>query len=266
MVRVNNNDSNGRDKGSNQYRGPAKSGASKPVPIEYKFTLQTDGKTQATFANVQERIVLFIQQTYEQGVTVADSLRNLAITVTHAPTMRDPVAGAAEAVLARQAIVDLEDYKTDSAMYKAREELFNSNMAKAFALIYGSYCGPTMRNRLDEMMNTDATIRNDPIKLLTTIRALMQEPILEQDPVYSLIQSIENALKIAQQDGESLSDYTKRFKQNRDFLKGQLGDTWLDTWVEKQPEYVILVGHADQAALQAAMKAGAFARDRKSVV
>ena len=266
MVRDNNNDSSGRDKGGSNYRGPARSGATKPSAIEYKFTLQTDGKTQATFSNVQERIVLLIQQTYEQGVAVAESLRNLTIAVTTPPTMREAVEGAADAVLARQAVVDLEDYKTDSAMYKARIELFNSNMAKAFALIYGTYCGTTMRNRVDEMMNTDATIRNDPIKLLTTIRGLMQEPILEQDPMWSLIKSIIKSLSITQHESENLSDYTKRFKQNRDFMKGLLGDSWLDNWVERQPEYVELAGNDDQAALEAAMKACTFARMNASLM
>ena len=62
----------GRDKSGGNYRGTNKSGNSgsgKQSPSAQKFTLQAEGRMQATFSNILERIANYIQLTFEDGQT-----------------------------------------------------------------------------------------------------------------------------------------------------------------------------------------------------
>jgi hypothetical protein len=66
-------------------------------------------------------------------------------------------------------------YQSQSDTYSKRVELFEGNM-NAYALIYGVYCSSyDMKSKVDDAVAIDGTINNDPIKLLETIRSLMQE-------------------------------------------------------------------------------------------
>ena len=105
-------------------------------------------------------------------------------------------------------------------------------MSKAYALIYVTYCDGEMKSRIDKKVVLDPTITNDPIKLLTTIRTLMQEPVKEENAVWSFhSRSIVKSLTIAQQPDETMTDYIKRFKQNRDFFKGVIKSDFMTGWL-----------------------------------
>jgi hypothetical protein len=48
--------------------------SAKKAPLELMFALKTDGKVQASFASVVEKITGYIQRTCEDGSEVAESL------------------------------------------------------------------------------------------------------------------------------------------------------------------------------------------------
>ena len=261
----------GRDRSSGNSRGPSKggnsgSGVTKSTPIDQKFTLQSDGRMQATFSTVLDRIANAIQQSFEHGQTVADSIINLRLEVLVRPRLRAPTVGADAEIAAIETMENKIEFTTDMQIYKKTLQLFQFNLSKAYALIYSGYCDKKMQNRIDHKINLDATINNDPIKLLITIRALMQEPIKEQDPMWSLIKSLIKSMSITQQDNETMTEYTKRFKQNRDFMKGLIGGRLVDHWVESQPEYIALAGTATQVQDQEEMKETTFARMSASLM
>ena len=145
-------------------------------------------------------------------------------------------------------------------LYVKTGKQLRSNMSKAYALIYLTYCDSEMKSRIDKKVVLDATITNDPIKLLITIRTLMQEPVKEENAVWSFIQVNIKSMTIAQQPDESMTDYIKRFKQNRDFFKGVIKSDFMTGWLGDQPEYIALDGTVNQDADQTAMKNAQFSR------
>ena len=82
----------------------------------------------------------------------------------------------------------------------------------------------------------------------------MQEPVKEENAVWSFIQVIVKSMTIAQQPDETMTDYIKRFKQNRDFFKGVIKSDFMTGWLGDQPEYIALNGTLNQDADQTAMK------------
>ncbi|MGL5224602.1 MAG: hypothetical protein ACRC8Q_04600, partial [Aeromonas sp.] len=147
-------------------------------------------------------------------------------------------------------------FKSQTNMYNKRVEKFNDNMAKAYALVLDKYCTKGMRERIDEKVAADATITNDPLKLLVTINTLMQEPIRDQNPGWSMEQSLIKALSIKQSPNESIAEYAKRFQQNSSRLKQLMGTRWADGWAETTDEYGSLAPGDDLAERQEAFKAG----------
>ncbi|MGL4350647.1 MAG: hypothetical protein ACRCT2_08825, partial [Plesiomonas shigelloides] len=206
-------------------------------------------------------MALEIQQSYKQGAVVALSLRELENRMPARPRMRAPTEDADEAALAIEAIENLEEFRSLTTLYNKRVEQYDDNMTKAYALIYDKYCTKTMRDRIDEKVATDADITNDPIRLLTTIRALMQEPIKDQNPGWSMEQLVIKALSIRQADNESMSDYAKRFKQNSAHLRQLIGTRWTDHWTETTEEYLTLVPGDDLLERQEALKASMVSRN-----
>jgi hypothetical protein len=249
MVRKNNTDPGGRDNGSIPISGPYNSESGKLLATDYKFALQDcsgrckfalqdERKVQITFFTVLEHIVIRIQQTFKQGLIVADAIRNMTLPPAVLPTRAKPNNMINDpAVLARLSAIDLADYNNRVNRFNKCAELFECNMKKASALIYGYYCEPTMRDRIDEMMIADLTIRNNPIRLLVSIRDLMQEPMEHQDPVMSL--RIQSILRIY--TNESPTDYAKRVKQDMKIVMHSLDVKWGIKSMKHRPEYLQMV-------------------------
>jgi len=94
-----------------------------------------------------------------------------------------------------------------------------------------------MQSRIQQEPNFASEIRDDPIKLLEVIRSKMHDPVRMKYPYASLTETLVSVLNSRQHDGESLLDYTKRFKQNRDILESLMGKEMLHKFVEHLPEY-----------------------------
>ena len=155
MVRSN----DGKDKGPYNNRTAAKGGNRTDglrtnTTRDTKFNLLSVGKIQATFSMVLDQIALFVQQTYDHGVTVAESLRNMSLQVLTKPSLKHVDPNATPDVQAHQTIEHLEDYRTNLKIYAERQQKFEFNMSKAFALIYDVYCAKPMQDRIDEKMTT----------------------------------------------------------------------------------------------------------------
>jgi hypothetical protein len=58
-----------------------------------------------------------------------------------------------------------------------RKNTLEQNLTKAYALIFITCCNKTMQNRIEEHLEFEATIRDDPIELLKKIKVLMHDPI-----------------------------------------------------------------------------------------
>jgi hypothetical protein len=109
------------------------------------FALKTDGKVQASFASVVEKITGYIQRTYEDGSEVAESLSKLVKVTMEQPIRpiekaKDP-ANTLQVAAANELQVDHEMlHKAMITEYLAVIRTFNSNMKKVYALIHDVYC------------------------------------------------------------------------------------------------------------------------------
>jgi hypothetical protein len=106
-----------------------------------------------------------------------------------------------------------------------------------------------LQHCIDDAILVDASIPNDPIKLLETIRDLMHETTLTKLPLASWVETVQNMISIAQRESESMPEYHKRFKEHKDMFSQTMGNGFLSDWVTRLPGY----STADTAA-QATMQ------------
>ena len=78
---------------------------------------------------------------------------------------------------------------------------------------------------------------DDPIELLKEIKSKMYDPAHAKYEYATLTESILWFAEAKQEESESITDYTERFKQARDILRDSVGEDILHTFVEKTQEY-----------------------------
>ena len=213
-----------------------------------------------TFATVKEHIVAHVQKTFRDGYEVAESLRDEEAFDMDAerPIRETSVLPNATEIQRADKVIEQEGmdmvYQAELTLFLERKGIFRQNLTKAYALIYKDYCSPTIQHRVEESEIFDSAIRNDPIELLKAIRSLMHDPLRARFPFASLTSAMTRMVTIKQEESESLLDYVKRFKQNRDITKSHIGENILDGFVETLPDY----RNETDITIQAALKTAAF--------
>jgi hypothetical protein len=154
----------------------------------------------------------------------------------HVPRRGAATAADATANLKQQAGMDIL-YQAELERCLDRKGTLEQNLAKAYALIFSTYCNKRkMQNRIEELPKFDTTIRNDSIELLNKIKVLMHDPIRTKYPFASLTEAISRMLNLKQSENEGLLDYSKRFKESRDIMKSHIGTGRLNKFVENTLE------------------------------
>jgi hypothetical protein len=102
-------------------------------------------------------------------------------------------------------------YQAELERYLERKDTLEQNLTKAYALILSTHCNKMMQNRIEEHLEFETAIRDDPIELLTKIKVLMHDPIRTKYPFASPTEAISRVLNLKQSENEGLLDYVKRF-------------------------------------------------------
>ena len=185
--------------------GRSSAGGSKSTTTEHKkqvmeFTPQIAGKHQSImFDAVKEHILQEIQTTLKNGSDLAVNLRSGIDTgIPEVKPVReiakpDPIlkyvkteVGTDEELAAiGQTLQEAEDaelaieqkgldmeFGMDLKEWKIRKKIYAENMFKAYSIIWG-FCNKTMQNRIEESIEFEAVIRDDPFKLLPAIKLRM---------------------------------------------------------------------------------------------
>ena len=244
----------GRSQGRRSWSTPTSS--KQPEMTFYPHGIGRERQA-VSYDTVKDHIVSQVQKTYKNGQDAAVSIRSL---VKKDLTPFEPRRGTAvepdpTAHLQEQAGMDIL-YQAELERYLDRKDQLEQNMAKAYALIFSTYCNKTMQNRIEEHPEFETKIRDDPIELLEKIKVLIHDPIRAKYPFASLTEAISRMLNLKQNESEGLLDYVKRFKESRDIMKSHIGTDILDRFDENTLEY------RDEAdtTLQQGMKDGAFDR------
>lgn len=98
-----------------------------------------------------------------------------------------------------------------------RMRKYQENKVKAYALIYGQ-CTNGLKNRLESRKDW-ANIKNEPIKLLRAIKEVTHNFQDNKYPITSIYKSIQTVMNLKQEEKESISSFTKRFKSAVDIME-----------------------------------------------
>jgi hypothetical protein len=136
-----------------------------------------------TYDTVKDHIIHHIQKTYRNGQGAAVSIRNLAVMdlTPHVSVRETSTTTDAAENLKEQAGMDIM-YQTKLERYLNRKDTLRQNLARAYALIFSTYCNKTMQNRIEEHPDFNTMIHDDPIELLNKIKVLMHNQIRAKSP------------------------------------------------------------------------------------
>ena len=223
-------------------RSAGKSSSTTSKTSEMKFTPQINGQSVgASYATIKESICHKIQKTPSQfpdGFDLAQSLRNgeLVNLKKEKPTRALATHKDPEAKKVLQDGLDIE-YKIVFDKWHNRCANLEANQTTAYSMIFDQYCTRAMQARIEEHPDFSTKIVNKPIQLLETIKTCIQQTVRAQYPLVSATESLKVFLNMRQRDDEELLDYVKRFKQQRDIVKSQMGTKILDHFVTTTEEY-----------------------------
>ena len=128
------------------------------------------------------------------------------------------------------------EYKHEIGLFIKSKQEYKDNLTKAYALLW-SQCSKRMQIKIEA--RTDYTsIKGNPILLL---KAIKEHALNYQENRYSVAivyESIKNMLATKKREGESLQDYTRRFKTALDVMEGHLGGAIaLPKYAKSMPKY-----------------------------
>ena len=167
----------GRGRGRSRYggrgRGRFNANSKKTTTTrEMKFYPHTVGSQQqsVTYDTVKDHIVQYVQKTYKHGIDIAESLDKEVIKdlTTLTPGRRVSVIADADRKKVEQEGFDIE-FKIRMEEHIKRVQQLEENKTKAYALIYSNYCNRVMQIRIEEHVDFENKIKNDPIELLMAI-------------------------------------------------------------------------------------------------
>jgi hypothetical protein len=246
-----NNNSN--KKGKSQFKGKPKRGKSfrkqggngankshfKYKKAEMKFS-PLDSRyaaPQATYATVKEHLLNKILKEFEKGAKdVADSLEAETETTFTEPVLQVSTSTDA-AVREREDRTHGYVFTEELKRFNNRQENYKDGCHRAYGLIWSDYMSITMQNRIEQHPAYLTTIKGNAIELLKAIKASMHEAIRAQKPALTMLQALTKWLTFKQGDGVTLAQYIKQFKEHRDVVKTQLGESMFDYFIEQQAEY-----------------------------
>ena len=190
-------------------------------PSDFKYYLGT-AKQASDFTNTTEHWINHIQKTFSHGNDIATALEtledtNLDIDKPRLKLSKDPDRDSRSA----EDEMIITEYKHEIGLFIKRKQEYKENLTKAYALLW-SQCAKGMQIKIEA--RTDYTsIKGNPILLL---KAIKEHALNYQENRYSVAivyESIKNMLATKQREGESLQDYTRRFKTALDVMEGHLG-------------------------------------------
>ena len=227
-------------KGKNQANGGNSSatGASKKQFItDFSYYLGS-AKQASDYETTTEFVIKYIKKLFDYGNDIGSALETLepADTSEWKLTMRFSTNKDENVQKNENRQYEIE-FKADYDAYSKRLQTFDNNKIKAYALLW-ERCAKAMKNKIESRSDYD-TIRNDPILLL---KAIKEHALVNyQENRYSMsiiLDAMRTVLGTKQRDGESLQDYTKRFRVARDVLKSHIGGPIIMTkLVEAIPGY-----------------------------
>jgi hypothetical protein len=202
---------------------PNKTSKAKKTVEDYFFYVGSS-KQASDYEITAEFVVNHIKKTFDRGNDIAEALRTLvkANTSLWKPTLL--VSTETDAPVKeredKQFVMEYKAELVDESI--RRKRTYEDNTFKAYALLW-ERCDKAMQNKIVSRSDYDSVVYNDPITLL---RAIKEHSLNYQETRYEM-SIISDAFRYVftakQKEGESLQDYTRRFKTSTEILESHLG-------------------------------------------
>jgi hypothetical protein len=130
------------------------------------------------------------------------------------------------------------EFKTLFNVYVKQEQTYQANLSKSYAFLWDQ-CSKAMQHKIESHQDFDDDIMNNSIRLL---QAIKEHALNYQDKKYPMLIIMDAFRAFAttkQKEGETLQDFTKRFKVAKDVLENHLGSPiFLTKFIAKMNGYV----------------------------
>ncbi len=191
--------------------------------VEDYFFYVGSSKQASDYEITAEFVVNHVKKTFDRGNDIAEALRTLtkADTTLWKPTLMTSTDTDTD-VKDREDKQFVMEYKAELDQSMRRKRTYEDNTYKAYALLW-ERCNKAMQNKLASRSDYDSAVYNDPIALL---QAIKEHSLNYQETRYEM-SIISDAFRASfntrQKEGESLQDYTRRFKTSQEILESHLG-------------------------------------------
>ena len=214
----------GRFQGRARYPGPPRQETKtiKKSINDWNYYIGS-AKQASEFEATTEFLINYIKQNFEFGNDVAKAIttQEPIITELWKPSLQlskntDPEIKEVEN---QQYTIE---FKADYDLYRAREQIYNNNVTKAYALFWDR-CAKGMKNKIEARSDFKEKVDNNPFELL---QAIKEHSLNYQEKKYNMsviLDSIRTLIGTRQKEGEALQDYTKRFRVTREVFESHIG-------------------------------------------
>jgi hypothetical protein len=177
-----------------------------------------------------------VKKTFEYGNDISMALKNLLPADKDVWRVSLKMSKADDQITKDQENKKYEmDFKLDYEEYRTRMKIYDNNLTKAYALIW-ERCTKGMKHKIEARMEFTKNIENNPIELLKAIREHSQNYQENRYSMSIVLDSLRGLLATKQKEGETLQDWTKRFRKVLESHMG--GPIVIDNITKAMPEYV----------------------------
>ena len=184
------------------------SSRTKSQPTDYKdmkFTPSIPGKPQVyTYSTVKEHVIQIIQKSFKSSEDIAKALKDLQEVDF---TSNRPVRSVS--TLSERGAKQIEqdgfniDYQEALRLHLQRESDYWTNKYKAYSLIFEQYCSKAMKSRVEEHIEFQSRINDNPIALLEVLKTLTHDPVRARYTFASMTEALVNCVNVRQFEDEN---------------------------------------------------------------
>ena len=133
--------------------------------------------------------------------------------------------------------IESTKWDTKWKSYSSKCDSYEKSVSTTFAHIYTKCCEEALQKKLREEADFESTIRGNPFVLLQRIKQILLTPKREEFWSITATNTLNNLTNCKQGLDEDLNAYRIRMEDNQTVVIQQLGDRFLDYYIEHTPKY-----------------------------
>ena len=180
-------------------------------------------KQASDYESITEFLINYIKKTFTYGMdigTVLESLQELDLN-EYKPSLSVSLNHDEIIRMAEDKQFEIE-FKSEYDVFTKRKQALEMNLSKAYSFIWDQ-CAKSLQNKIEARSDYISIIKGNPINLL---KAIKQQVLNYEESRYEMsiiLEALKNMINVKQKEGETLQDYTKRFKTIAEVMESHIG-------------------------------------------